>query len=190
MNDELHSESDFNEQSSEEIGSDELLSANNLRLPEAANILVRLHALRAWLARRRSEASLEVGEAALAWQAAIQQAQQGEPRPRRRARHEGFENNSTGLATSMVHAQAQLQEAQASLAAFDEAQELLEECIAHTQGERVLVEYYLLIEQRLLDAGYTPTMPNEGQPSEHAPWFEVMAEVLRRVEHVGIPEEE
>lgn len=189
MNDELHSESDFDERSSEEIGSDELLSADNLRLPEAANILVRLHALRAWLARRRSEVSLEVGEAALALQAAIQQAQSDEARPRRRARHESYENNSTGLVTSMVHAQAQLQEAQASLAAFDEAQELLEECIAHTQGERVLVEYYLLIEQRLLDAGYTPSTLNEEQPFEHTALYEVMAEVLRRVEHVGIPEE-
>lgn len=189
----MSNDSGFNEQAGEqsdaEAGSDELLSADNLRLPEAANILVRLHAVRAWLKRRRSEASLEVGEAALAWQAAIQQTQQDEVRPRRRAWRE---DNPAG---QVARAQAQLQEAQGLLAAFDEAQELLEECIAHTQGERVLVEYYLLIEQRLLDAGYTPDSRDtpdtlhEEHPVEHTPWYEVMAEVLRRVEHVGIPEE-
>lgn len=36
-----------------EIGSDELLSDDNLRLPESANILVRIHALRAWLTGAR-----------------------------------------------------------------------------------------------------------------------------------------
>ena len=47
----------------DETGSDELLSDENLRLPEGANILVRLHAVRAWLSRRRDETSIEVGEA-------------------------------------------------------------------------------------------------------------------------------
>ena len=47
-----------------EIGSDELLSDDDLHLPESANILVRTHAVRAWLARRREESAIEVGEAA------------------------------------------------------------------------------------------------------------------------------
>ena len=50
---------------STEIGSDELLSDEHLRLPESANILVRTHAVRAWLARRREETAMEIGEAAL-----------------------------------------------------------------------------------------------------------------------------
>ena len=36
-----------------EIGSDELLSDDDLRLPESANILVRTHAVRAWLVGAR-----------------------------------------------------------------------------------------------------------------------------------------
>ena len=49
----------------EEIGSDELLAADDLRLPADANILVRLHAMRAWLGRRYEESGLDVGGAAL-----------------------------------------------------------------------------------------------------------------------------
>src|SRR2546421_295274 len=55
-----------------EVGSDELLSDNNLRLPESANILVRVHAVQAWLTRRYQETTLEVGEAALALQELVQ----------------------------------------------------------------------------------------------------------------------
>src|SRR5213082_2033833 len=69
----------------DEIGSDELLSDENLRLPEGANILVRLHAVRAWLSHKRDEVSIEVGEAALTLQEMMQE-QAVESRPRRRAR--------------------------------------------------------------------------------------------------------
>jgi hypothetical protein len=183
----MNDETDFKDQSSEQPGegpgSDELLAADDLRLPEEANILVRLHAVRAWLARRRDEAALAVGKATLALQAAVQ-PREDVARPRRRARQ--LEENPAGQPTHVARIQAQLQAAQATLAAFDEAQELLEECVAHMQGERVLVEFYLLIEQRLLDKGY---LSHEEHPNEHAPWYEVMAEVLRRIEHVGIPEE-
>ncbi len=51
-----------------EKGSDELLSDDNLRLPENANVLVRLHAIRAWLTRRQQETTIEMGENALALQ--------------------------------------------------------------------------------------------------------------------------
>ena len=64
-------------------GSDELLSDENLRLPESANILVRLHAVRAWLSRRHDEATIEVGEAALALQE-LMQGEAAQARPRRR----------------------------------------------------------------------------------------------------------
>src|SRR3989475_13309229 len=67
------------------IGSDELLSDDNLRLPESANILVRTHAVRAWLTRRCKETALEIGEAALALQQTMMQEPQ-EPRLRRRER--------------------------------------------------------------------------------------------------------
>ena len=68
-----------------EIGSDELLSDDNLRLPESANILVRTHAVQAWLARRQEEHTLEVGEAALALQQVMTQEPQA-TRLRRRQR--------------------------------------------------------------------------------------------------------
>ena len=42
-------ELDFNGTGEEETGSDELLADDNLRLPERANVLVRVHAVRAWL---------------------------------------------------------------------------------------------------------------------------------------------
>ena len=65
--------SDNHESGDDEMGSDELLSDENLRLPESANILVRLHAVRAWLFRRHDEATIEVGEAALALQEVMQE---------------------------------------------------------------------------------------------------------------------
>src|SRR5947199_10125977 len=71
--------------SSIEIGSDELLSDDNLRLPESANILVRTHAVQAWLARRHEESAIEVGEAALTLQQVMMQEPQ-ETRLRRRER--------------------------------------------------------------------------------------------------------
>src|SRR5260370_27770337 len=77
-------EIDFNETADEQIGSDELLAHDDLRLPDSANILVRLHAVRAWLARRCDEAPMAVGEATLALQRSME-APAEELRPRRRA---------------------------------------------------------------------------------------------------------
>src|SRR5712691_5880664 len=113
------------------IGSDELLSDDNLRLPESANVLVRLHAVRAWLARRYDETSIEVGEAALELQQAMSPELQ-ETRPRRRERQ--------GQSDRVLRAQQTLLEAQERLQAYGEAQALLEDCVAHTNGERVLVD--------------------------------------------------
>ena len=76
-------ELDFNGTGEEETGSDELLADDNLRLPESANVLVRVHAVRAWLARRHEEATIEAGRAALALQQAFN-APGEETRPRRR----------------------------------------------------------------------------------------------------------
>src|SRR6266849_4900752 len=124
---------------SEEVGSDELLSDDNLRLPESANILVRLHAVRAWLARRREEAIIEVGEAALEFQQAATPGPQ-ETRLSRRER--------PGHEARLRDTQRVLAAAQQRLQAYEDAQTLLEDCIAHTtSGERVLVEYYLTLEE-------------------------------------------
>ena len=78
-------------------------------------------------------------------------------------------------------------EAQEQLNAFEEAQILLEECVAHTNGDRALVEYYLTLEQLLLDNGYST---HAEMPTQHSPWYDAMAEVLHRIEHVGTPQEE
>jgi hypothetical protein len=150
----------------EEIGSDELLAADDLRLPESANTLVRLHALRAWLNRRCAETELEIGTAALDLQVAMLEAE-GETRPRRRSAQEDFPTR---------RAQRYLASAQQRLSAYDEASTLLEDCVAHTTtGERLLVEYYLSLEE-LVQA-------SESLPD--SPWLAVMAEVLHRVEQVG-----
>jgi hypothetical protein len=154
----------------EEIGSDELLSGDNLRLPESANILVRLHALRAWLARRHHEATIAVGEAALHLQQVMQEDVQETGIRRLHRRMHGTETGQ------------QLQRAQQTLAAYEEAQSILEDYVAHTSGVRVLVEYYLALEELLLQ--------NQVHPGEHSPWSDALAEVLRRIEHVGIAIEE
>src|SRR5436309_3031254 len=128
----------------DETGSDELLSDDNLRLPENANILVRLHAVRAWLSRRHDETSIEVGEAAIALQE-LRQEDAVESRPRRRMR--------LGEDTQRFQrAQHALVAAQQRLSAYEEAQTILEDCVAHTSGERVLVEYYLTLEELVLQS--------------------------------------
>src|SRR5579884_1337667 len=127
-----------------EIGSDELLSDENLRLPESANILVRLHAVRAWLTRRHDEAAIEVGEAALALQETMQEAP---PDTRIRRREQQIQRER------LERVQRSLTEAQQRLSAYEEAQSLLEECIAHTtSSERSLVEYYLTLEDLVQSA--------------------------------------
>lgn len=153
----------------QEIGSDDLFAADDLRLPENANVLVRLHALRAWLHRRYAEAELEIGVAALALQAAMRES---ETRPRRRATQDNFLCQKT---------QQALASAQQSRSAYDEALVLLEDCVAHiTTGERLLVEYYLSLEE-LIEASHT---------SAENPWLTAMADVLRRVEQVSTSNEE
>lgn len=156
---------DEHAETAEETGSDELLSDDNLRLPDSASTLVRLHAVRSWLTRRQLETQLELGEAALM----LQQAQQEpEVRPRRRARE-------------VRQPERMLNEAQQRLSAYEEAQALLEECVTHTtSGERVLVEYYLTLEE-VMEAG---------EQERPEPWLHALADVQSRVERVGMPNEE
>src|SRR5438132_5568344 len=170
----------FNEHETagDEIGSDELLSDDNLRLPESANMLVRLHALRAWLARRHHDATIDVGQTALHLQQLMQEDIQetGARRAHRRAQQ--------GEAVQRLnHAQQALAAAQQRLSAYEEAQSLLEDCIAHTSGERVLVEYYLALED-LVQAATQANQPGQ------APRLRALANVQHRVEHVGAPNEE
>ncbi len=168
---------DDHESSDDEPGSDELLSDDNLHLPESANILVRLHAVRAWLLRKRDEASIEVGEAALALQELMQE-DVAQTRPRRRM-HLGEEMQR------FQRVQQWLAEAQQRLSAYEEAQSILEDCVAHTSGERVLVEYYLTLEELVLQS-----QEHIDQEMKRSPWLDAMADVLRRIEHVGTPAEE
>ena len=169
--------SDNHESADEEIGSDELLSDENLRLPESANILVRLHAVRAWLSRRHDEAVIEVGEAALALQEMMQE-EAVETRPRRRI-------HLMEEAQRFQRAQQVLVEAQQRLSAYEEAQSILEDCVAHTSGERVLVEYYLTLEELVLQS-----QEQTDQTEDRSPWLDALSDVLHRVEHVGTPDEE
>lgn len=162
---------------SAEIGSDELLSDDNLRLPESANTLVRLHAVRAWLTRREVETSMEIGEAALALQETFQEPPQ-ETRLRRRERqHQG------DSVQRVQRAQQALEEAQQRLSTYEEAQALLEDCVSHTtSGERVLVEYYLTLED-LMQSSVEAQAPSKQR-------IAALATVQHRVERVGTPNEE
>jgi hypothetical protein len=169
--------SDDPDSDEDQIGSDELLSDENLHLPESANILVRLHAVRAWLVRRHDEATIEVGEAALALQEAMQE-DAVEARPRRRAQQ-------VEVMQQFQRAQKALAASQQRLSAYEEAQSILEDCVAHTSGERVLVEYYLTLEELVLQN------QEQADPVEdRSPWLDALSEVLHRVEHVGTSNEE
>ncbi len=162
---------------STEIGSDELLSDDNLRLPESANALVRLHAVRAWLTRRQLETTMEIGEAALALQQAFQEPPL-ETRLRRRERQ-----NQPGSVQRMQRAQQELEEAQLLLQGYEEAQTLLEDVVSHTtSGERVLVEYYLTLEE----------LVQSGLDADNLllPKLQALGDVLHRIERVESPNEE
>ena len=164
-----------------EVGSDELLADDALRLPESANILVRLHAVRAWLASRIREANIAIGDAALMLQEAMQEPEQSLARLRRRER----EANSQML--RVQRAQEAVTMATQRLNTYEETQKLLEETVSHvTAGERVLVEYYLAIEQLLEESLNSIDRNTEEQQARR----DVLADVLHRVEHVGIPDEE
>jgi len=182
----------FDSNDEDEIGSDELLSDDSLRLPAGANILVRVHAVRAWLSRRREEAVHAVGDAALVLQEVMQRSQQQQEllRPRRRERLEQQEQ--------LQRTQQQLNVTQAHLLAYEEVQTLLEECIAHASGERVLVEFYLELEdlvQRIVQS--IPSPPLDSLAELDAPGgldtpeaqntqarLQALADVQQRVEHI------
>src|SRR6266567_4588242 len=158
-----------------EAGSDELLSDDKLHLPAGANPLVRLHAVRAWLTRRQKVTNIEIGDAALEIQQ-LQQEESGTARLRRRelqARQE-----------QMQQLQGRFQQAQQRLEIYEEAESLLQECVDHTTvGERLLVEYYLTLEelvQNSLQAG----------ESESSPRLQVLLDIQHRVERVSVSEED
>ncbi len=183
-----------NELAGEEIGSDELLSDDNLRLPESANMLVRLHAVRAWFARRHDETTIELGEAAIELQQAMQNASE-ERRPRRRERLSA----DLSAKTRLIRAEQALAQAQQRLSAYEEAQSLLEDCVTHTSGERSLVEYYLTLEELLMEKGtravhapppHIRTSPVPTRVIKRSPRLDALADVLHRIEHVGTPNEE
>src|SRR5438477_7182720 len=134
----MNFDDEFLEESTE-TGSDDLLADDNLRLPDHANTLVRVHAIRAWLAHRQKEASSEIGDAALA----LQQVGQDDPQENRLRRRERLLQ-----AEQMQHQQKTFQDAQERLRAYEEAETLLEECISNTTtGELVLVKYYITLEE-------------------------------------------
>src|SRR5437764_982337 len=161
---------DEDTQEQAEEGSDELLSDDNLRLPDSANPLVRLHAVRAWLARRQKETRLDIGMLALDLQQ-LQLEGQPEARLRRRelqARQERFQS-----------AQERFQSTQQLLSIYEEAEILLEDCVNHTTvSERLLVEYYLTIERLAEEAA------QEHDQRKQSLRLAVLSEVLHRIEQV------
>ncbi len=170
----MNFDDEFLEESTE-TGSDDLLADDNLRLPDHANTLVRVHAIRAWLARRQKETSSEIGDAALA----LQEVGQDDPQENRLRRRERLL-----LAEQMQRQQKTFQDAQERLRAYEEAEALLEDCVSHTTtGERVLVEYYLSLEELTEHAA-------SQNDTEHSPWLQALEDVQHRVEHVGSPSED
>lgn len=171
---------DFDDEHSQEqaeTGSDELLSADNLRLPDNANPLVRLHAIRAWLTRRQKETRLHMGMIALDLQQ-LQQEDQGrhKPRPLRRRELQARQDR-------LQSAQERFQSTQQLLSVYEEAERLLEDCVNHTTiSVRLLVEYYLTIEQLTQEAAQ--------EHGEQSPRLTALGDVLHRIEQVSAPHEE
>ncbi len=153
-------------------GSDELLSDDELRLPESAHSLVRIHAVQAWLNRRLDEAARARGEAARALQAAAAQAEEESGRVTRRRERERREEQ-------LRRCQQAIAQEQTHIDTYEEAQELLQEYIDHAGGERVLVEFYLALEE--LAEQEARAVAEASSPRLHA-----LAETLHRVESVGI----
>jgi len=122
----------------------------------------------------KQAARLQRREAALA----LQEIMQEEPHDTRMRRREQQLQRER-----LEQVQHSLAEAQQHLSAYEEAQSLLEECIAHTtSSERVLVEYYLTLED-LVQATQT-------SQSESSSWLSALADVQHRIEQVGAPKEE
>jgi hypothetical protein len=167
---------DFDNEDSEttEIGSDELLSDDNLRLPEGASPLVRVHAVRSWLTRRQKETALQIGEAALAWQDAQQEAMQDTSRLRRREQQR--------IADRVQQARRDFEDAQRRLSFYEEMAALLEEYITHTtSNERTLVEYYLQLEEMV-------QQEEQKEAEADRSLLRVLMDVLHRIEQVNAPE--
>ena len=156
-----------------EIGSDELLADDNLRLPEGASPLVRVHAMRSWLTRRQKDTALEIGEAALVWQGIQQEAMQDTTRLRRREQQR--------IADRVQQAQQDFENAQQRLSAYEEMAALLEEYIAHTtSNERTLVEYYLQLEEMMQQEEQKETDADKAR-------LRVLLDVQNRIEQVSAP---
>jgi hypothetical protein len=157
-----------------EIGSDELLSDDNLRLPEGASPLVRVHAVRSWLTRRQKDTALGIGEAALVWQEAQQEAMQDTSRLRRREQQR--------IADHIQQSQRDFEDAQRRLSVYEEMAGLLEEYITHTtSNERTLVEYYLQLEEMVQQEEQKETDVDKSR-------LRVLMDVLNRIEQVSAPE--
>jgi hypothetical protein len=109
----------------------------------------------------------------------MMQEQVVETRPRRRS------HQADTIQERFQHAQQTLAESQQRLSAYEEAQSILEDCVAHTNGERVLVEYYLTLEELELQS-----QEQVDRSEDRSPWLDAMSDVLHRIEHVGTPEDE
>lgn len=155
------------------IGSDERLSDDDLRLPEGAHALARVHAVQAWLSRRVREASLALGEAALALQKVQMEEESNRIiRRRERERREAL----------LLRYQEMIARDQTRIETYEETQELLQEYIDHAGGERVLVEFYLALEALMAEETSAVALPS--------PRLDALADVQHRVERVGVPHEE
>ncbi len=176
---------DFNERDTSdevsEIGSDELLSDENLRLPESAHMLVRIYAVEAWLARRIEETKLEVGEAALALQHAAMQTASAPGTVMRRREREAQTQKT-------LHFQQALNASQVRLLAYEAAETMLQEALAHASGERVLVEFYLSLENLVQEESQREVPASATANISHR--LAAFGDVQQRVERVGIPYED
>ena len=126
------------------------------------------------------ETKIEMGEAALEQQDIQAVLEQGHMR--RRAYQE--------YAERLQHYQHIFTQAQERLSTYEEAEALLEETVNHvTVGERLLVEYYLEIENKIQDDVQEQAVL-EAAKAHQTPRLQALLDIQQRIERVGASYEE
>ena len=91
----------------------------------------------------------------------------------------------------LAHEEQAMQQARDRLTAYEEASTLLEEYVTHVGGQRVLVEYYLALSEKIQqEAPHLLLADGSPSPEESTLRVRTLLEVQQRIEHVCAPHEE
>ncbi len=125
-------------------------AADDLDLPLGAPDATRIRAVRAWLARQHVLENEAIGFLLL--ERRRMQGDAGEDEPDRNPRGQTDENDPISIA--VAEHQAAIEEYEGMLGALDDL-------AVHSGQSRVLVEFYLLVNERLFDLASAPEAPDD-----------------------------